>query len=582
MRVTLIPDSPTGCDIIETDFYDVCNSTNSRYAMRAKYKFDFERNVIFITNIPFMTVSNDLRGKIAEAKESGKFPELMSMEDHSGKEVDIRLRLRNDANPHKFMKKLIKNVPGMEKSYPVNVNISVDYQTYDMTIKSVLLAWIRFRRDQKRVMINHRRTSIFAEQRTNDVKIFLMKGDNLDKTISIFKNSKNKADIEANLIKEYKDSEIYMDTLQARTLSELRMYKLSKEEYAACLKRKEELDTELANIEAILNTPNGVDKVIIGELKEGVKKYGSPRKSNVVPLKISFDTEVDGFCILQLSGTGKIMRSIATNVDEEPIPKDSDGFAVKVDNDSSFILIDECGDYAFVKVKELPVDEEFPINRCLSKELKKIVAMLPFSYESTLCCTLITKLGNMKRIRIADMVPKNRPCIRMEENDALVSGLVTKERSNKDILVYTKDGLGARIDPNSIKIRSQFAAGRLGFKLNFEDEIAGCFTIDSEQNKYLLYVTKRGRMRLNEAKYLPLRGSSDKESMVRLITLTDRDDLVSILGCNKSDTVQVFYLDGKTENVKISSLREETMSSEPKKVVMQNTISNVIVKTKLI
>ena len=89
-------------------------------------------------------------------------------------------------------------------------------------------------------------------------------------------------------------------------------------------------------------------------------------------------------------------------------------------------------------------------------------------------------------------------------------------------------------------------------------------------------------MRLNEAKYLPLRGSSDKESMVRLITLTDRDDLVSILGCNKSDTVQVFYLDGKTENVKISSLREETMSSEPKKVVMQNTISNVIVKTKLI
>lgn len=580
-NVTLIPDSPTGCDIIENDFYKICNSTNAGYSMRSKYKIDSEKNIITITNIPYQTTSNDIRGRIAELKESGKFPELVSMEDYSGKVVDLRLKLKHDVNPYKFMRKLMDNVGGLEKSYPININISIDYQTYDMTIKTVLLTWIRFRRDQKRVMINHKRTNIFAEQRTNDVKIFLMKGDNLEKTINIFKTSRNKAEIEKNLVKEYKDSEIHMDTLQAKTLSELRMYKLSKEEYEACLKRKEELDIELSNIETILNTPNGVDKVIIGELKEGVKKYGSPRRSNVVPRKISFDTEIDGFCILQLSSDGMISRNIATNVDEEPVPTDSNGFAVKVDNDSSFILIDERGYYSFIQAKELPVNKEVPINRFIKQDLKKIVAMLPFSYDSDLCCTLISKLGMLKKMRIAAINPSKRPCIDISENDQLIAGLVTKSHSVKDILVYTKDGMGQRLDPNDIKITSTLSKGMNGFKLSYEDEIVGCYTINPKENKYLLYITTKGKARLNAIEYLPLRDSK-RDQMLRLINLNDRDTLISIVGCNKPDKVQVFYQDGKSERIEVSKLKEETMSSDPKKVTMRNAVSNNIVKVKLL
>ena len=46
--------------------------------------------------------------------------------------------------------------------------------------------------------------------------------------------------------------------------------------------------------EDILNSNDGVDKLIIAELRDGIKRFGKPRKSNVVPRKISVSSEVHG------------------------------------------------------------------------------------------------------------------------------------------------------------------------------------------------------------------------------------------------------------------------------------------------
>ena len=75
---------------------------------------------------------------------------------------------------------------------------------------------------------------------------------------------------------------------------------------------------------------------------------------------------------------------------------------------------------------------------------------------------------------------------------------------------------------------------------------------------------------------------SKHDSMLRLISLNDRDTLIGIVGCNKLDKVQVFFQDGETEVIDVSKLSEETMSSEPKKVTSRNAVSNNIVKAKLL
>lgn len=580
--IILIPDSPTGANIIEGDFQKISDMGNGTYAMRCKYEIDAEDNTIIITNLPYQITVNSIREKIADIKEKNGLPELITMNDLSGEYVNLQLVIRDDINPYKFMKKLISEVAGLEKSYPVNITVTNDYESFDYSVKKLLTEWIRYRREQKRVVVTHKRTTLLAEQRTNDVKLFLMNKHNLDDTINIFRSSRNRGDIEKRLIETYKNSEIHMDSLQARALSNMRMHELCQESYEECLKRRDELLKEIKDIEDILNSLDGVDKLIIAELRDGIKRFGSPRRSNVVPRKIKVSSDVEGCCILQLSSDGNIIRKIATNVYEEPIPADNNGFAVRVDNDSSFILVNDTGYYTFIRAKDLPVDSEVPVTRYAKQRLDgNIVAMLPWDMDSDLCCTLISKKGVLKRIKISEMGPSKKPCVVLDRDDSLVRGIVTQMKSAKDILVYTKEGMGQRFDPNLLRVTSPSAKGGNGFKLKGDDEIVGCYAINPEENQYIAYVTMKGKVRLNLIDYLPLRDSKH-DAMVMLISINDRDRLLSVVGCNKFDKLQVFFDDGTNEIIEIEHLEEGTMSSEPKKVTTKNAVSTNIVKVKLL
>jgi DNA gyrase subunit A len=455
-----------------------------------------------------------------------------------------------------------------------------DYKSYDLSIRTLLLEWIRYRREQKRVVINHKRTLLLGEQRTNDVKIFLLQGTNLEETVQIFKSSKNRAHLEDRLIERYYNTPIRMDSLQAKALSDMRMHELCEENYEKCLARRDEIIKELEDVNSILNENGGVDRVIIAELRDGVKRFGTDRKSSVVSKKISIETEIAGESVIQLSSDGNVIRRASSNIEDEPVPLDSGGLAVKVENDSSFVAIDEFGHHSFINVKELPVDTEVPLNRYIKKNLGRIVALLPFDIDSDRYCTLISSTGIIKKFKISEMRVSKRPCIDLGKGDKLVAGIVSRRLTHRDILIYTDQGFGQRLDPNVLRVTSYQSKGISGFKLASDDRIVGSYLIDPHK-QYLLYVSARGKGRLNRTEYLPLR-ENKRDEMVRLINLGERDNLVTVLGCDKLDKVEVYYNDFIHETVKVNSLEEGTMSSAPIKIVTKPMTSRRIIKVKLI
>ena len=308
---------------------------------------------------------------------------------------------------------------------------------------------------------------------------------------------------------------------------------------------------ELKEVEDILNSDNGVDELIISQLNEGIKKFGVPRKSSIVPRKISINTEVPGNCILQLSSDGMITRRTCSNIDTDPIPTDSNGFATMVGNDNAFVVVDSNAHYAFVRVKELPVDQEVPLNRFIKHNLGNIVGLLPYDIDSTQCCVLISANGIIKRSRIADFKPSKKPCIELLGDDKLIRAIVVNNNTKKDILIYTDNGMGQRFDPNAIRVTSINARGGEGFKLR-NDSIVGCYLINPD-NEFLLYVTKKAKVRLNETKFLPQRVKKQDE-MVNLIPIPDRDKLLSVIGVNKKDKVTLYFNDSEIENINIKDI----------------------------
>ena len=577
-EILLIPDSPTGSSIIEGDFKKI-NNGNGTYSMRCTYEIDDESNVISITSLPYQVTMGTVKERIADIKEKGGLSELLSMQDYSRGDINLKLKIRDEVNPFSFLKRLIENVAGLEKTYPVNITVTNDYKSYDLSTKGVLLEWIKYRREQKRVVVGHKRTTLLAELRTLDVKIFLMSGSNLQTTIDIFKNGINRAAIEKQLIQTYKNSEIKMDSLQAKVLSEMRMHELSIEAYEKVKARREEVIKELAEVEEILNTESGIDDLIISELRSGIKKFGTPRKSAVVPFKISNSMDVEGNCVLQLSSDGMIQRKTCTDLNEEPVPNDSCGFATLVGNDNAFVLVDEDGYFSFVKVNELPVDQEVPVNRFLKLPLGNIVGLLPYDIDSTQCTILISRDGVLKKMRISEMKPSKKPCIELSKGDKLVRAIVVNNNTKKDILVYTENGMGQRFDPNDIKITSAAAKGWEGFKLD-NDYIVGCYPINPEK-EYLVYITKKGKARLNKTAFLPQRVNK-RDDMLNLIPVPDRDSLLAVIGVNKLDKLLVYYQDAVTEEIEIKRMRANTMSASPLKVIERSVVSNYLVKARVL
>ena len=580
-EITLIPDSPTGCDIIKTNFREITNTGIGKYTMRAKYFIDEASNEIVISALPYQVTVNSIREKIAELKENGKLTELIAMHDLSGSKVDLHLILKPFSNMTKFMKKLFANVKGLEANYSVNVSVVNDYNSYDFSVKEILLEWIRYRKEQKRVVISNKRTNLLFEQRINDIKIFLMSGNNLEKTLVIFKNGLNKKDIERKLLETYRNSEIKMDSLQAQALSEMKMYELSKESYEKCLKKREDLVKEIEKIEAILNEEDGISKLIVSELLAGAKKFGTKRKSNVIDSEISTTFETESRCVLHVSSNGMIKRSVVSNVEHEPVPVDSDSFAILVDNDSKFIVIDESGYYSPLEVKDIVLDKEVSLRNYMKMNFSNIIGVVPVE-ESSDACIIISAKGIIRKLRLDSFRSSSSYCIKLSSNDRLVKAFPVNFRTEKDILIYTKDGFGQRIDPNNFQAgkSSTSSKGQTEIILNKGDEVVGSFLINPTEKQYLLYVTLLGKVRLNLMKYLRTR-SSRRDELVQLLPLSNQDKLVSIVGCNRCDQVQLFFNDKTSEIFQLESLEESTMRAEPVKVLKKKGYFKVL-KVKII
>lgn len=559
-EIVLIPDSPTGCNIIKTDFKKITNSGVGNYRMRSTFEIDSDKNEIKITSVPYQVPVNSIREQIASIKEKGGLPELVAMNDHSGAKVDLRLTIKAHINPYKFLKKLLKEVSGLEKSFSVNISVTNDFMSFDLSIKEILLQWIKYRCDQKRVVISNKRTNLLYEQRINDIKLFIMNKNNLEKTIAIFKNGLNRKTIEKTLIETYRNSSIKMDSLQAQALSEMKMYELSKESYEKYLAKKEELIKEIAKVEAILNEENGITNIIINELTEGAKKFGSPRKSNVVPEEINSTVEIDSYCILQISD-GIVNRTAVTNVDEEPIPNDPNGFAIKAEDQSQFIVIDENGLYSFIKVNEIPLNMDVPLVHFMHQKLGKVVAIIS-TEDLSRTCLVVTKQGFIKAISLDAFSPnRTKPCLKLKENDKIIKGILLKQNNDKDLLIYTKEGFGQRFN---FKTTSK-SSGNPSIILSKGDEVCGCFVINGKEKDLLLYITSRGKVRLNLSKYLPQRNSI-RDEKVNLIPLSSTDSLVAVIACNQFDEFRIFLDDFSVRDLKVSELNPTTMSSEPEQI----------------
>ncbi|MCQ2514520.1 MAG: DNA topoisomerase (ATP-hydrolyzing) subunit A [Ruminococcus sp.] len=271
------PDFIGGCQIIydEKVIEQVYRTGRGSIKLRAKYEYDKSANCIDVLSIPSSTTSEVIIEKVIDLVKQGKLKEISDIRDETGIDgLKITIDLKRGTDAEKLMAKLYRYTT-LEDSYACNFNVLIGGVPKVLGVKELLEEWIAFR-----IECVKRRT--FYDRNKKADKLHLLRGLekillDIDKAIKIVRETEEEIEVVPNLMIGFG-----IDEIQAEYVAEIKLRHLNREYILKRTKDIENLEKEIAELDAILKSQARIKTIIVNELKEIAQKYGQPRKSIII------------------------------------------------------------------------------------------------------------------------------------------------------------------------------------------------------------------------------------------------------------------------------------------------------------
>ncbi|MCR5151410.1 MAG: topoisomerase IV [Clostridiales bacterium] len=254
---------------------EIYDTGRGGFKVRSRWRYDKANGCIEVTEIPPTSTSEAIIDKIIDKIKAGSVKEISDIRDETDLSgLKITMDLKRGTDPEKLMKKLYSSTP-LQDTFSCNFNVLVNGCPKVMGVKELLNEWIEFRRGCIR-----RRTE-FDLKRAKD-RLHLLRGLekillDIDKAISIIRNTEEEAEVVPNLMIGFG-----IDKIQAEFVAEIKLRHLNKEYILKRLQDIEKLVKVIEDLEDILSKPKRVNRIIIFELEEVIKKYPSERKTEIL------------------------------------------------------------------------------------------------------------------------------------------------------------------------------------------------------------------------------------------------------------------------------------------------------------
>lgn len=586
-NILLIPDSPTGCDVIdEGNFKEINKTGQSKITFRATSEIDFVNNIIHISSLPINSFSKDVISKIIDFRNKGSFEEIQEIQDSTKEgEVSIDIRLKPDAKPEKVLKALYKKNTGLKSTFPVGITVIDDYCEYEYGVKELLLQWIDYRTDVVRSMFLNNLQIIVTKQHMNEVLLMVFSKDNIDKTINIAKTSKSRKETIERLMKQFK-----ITSVQAGVIADMHVYNFNEDSYAKYVSDKDQLNEEYEKINSILQDESKLEDFIIDQLKEGKRKWGRDRMSKVVKENDKNNEDIpDTDHLLGISESGYIKKIFASaNTSIGPVGKtNSNMYVFPINNRENVLVVDSNGLVTKISISAIPdmtyEDNGVELRKFFSVQGSiKAVMELPSMnilkvQDDSLGIVFITKKGVAKRVQLSEFkkITDNKPGILLNEGDEVAAAMFTTDNSLKDIIISTNLGNGIRLPLSEIRTVGIQAKGVSMVTLNesLGEEVVAASLINPKK-KLLFYITSSGRVKITEMKYFP--SMDRKGETLNLISLQGTETLLGVSTVDKNDIVMVYKKNGDPEQIEVKSLTPGTRASKGDKLIKTGRGDSVI------
>lgn len=594
------PDFPTG-GIIQGigGIREAFETGRGRIVIRSKTEIEVQpsgREVIVVSEIPYMVNKRELIEKIAELVEEKKVDGIAYINDESdSKGMRIVIKLKMGAVANVVLNTLYKMTP-LQSSFSVNNIVLVDGRPRLLSLKELIKYFVRHRHN---VVVRRAQNELAEAQKREHILAGLLRAiDIIDEVINTIRSSANTPAARVALTEKFGFTE-----LQAAAIVEMRLGQLSglqreklREEYEALLKRIAELNEFLGSIALQM----GMIKQETLELKE---KYGDERRTEIVMTADDFNPEdfyANEDVVITISHLGYIKRTpLAEYKLQNRGGVGSKGSTTKEEDfiehiyvantHSTMLFFTKKGKCYWLKVYEIPEGTKTSKGRAIQNVINiepddSVCAYLNVGdlsdteYINNNYIVLATKRGVIKKTLLEAY---SRPrvngvnAITVRENDNLLEAILTD--GDNDILIAAKNGKCVRFHESDARAIGRTATGVRGISIEDDDEVIGMICVkntpeDKELN-HIMVVSENGfgkqssiddyRITSRGAKGVKTINITDKTgNLIAIKKVTDDNDLMII---NKSGiTIRVPVSDIRvagraTQGVKLINLREGDM-----------------------
>ena len=585
------PDFPTGAYIygssgIKTAYY----TGRGKIILRAKSSI--ENNKIIITEIPYMVNKSLLLENIAELVKNKVIEDISNIRDESDREgMRIVIETKKNANAQLILNKLFKH-SSLQTTFGIIMLALVDNAPKTLNLKEIIEHYIKHR---IQVVISRTQFDLQEAQ----TKAHILEGlkialNNIDEVIKLIKSSKDVNIAKTSLIQNFSLSE-----LQAQSILEMRLQRLTSLEQEKIIKEHEELLKLIIELQSILDSKQRILDIIKSELLE-LKKYSNERRTEIIETHQEFEKEdlikeQDVVVITTNSGYikqiplaeykqqkrgGKGITTIETK--EEDIVES----LFITSNLNTLLFFTNKGKVHWLKAYEVPLTSRYSKGKAIINLLnldkdEKINTILPIKkFEEELFLTFATKQGIVKKTPLflfANPRKSGILAIKLNENDEVIDVILTN--GNLDLILASKNGSAVKFNEKNIKAFGRNAAGVRGIRLSSDDELIGLEI--ATPNSTILTVTENGygkRSTIDDYRLIRRGGkgvinikTSDRNgNVVSIKTVFDDDEIMLItkkgitirIPCNTITTIG-----RNTQGFRIMKLDEDDKVADVVKVV---------------
>ena len=271
------PDFPTGGALLydPMEMRAIYQTGRGSFQVRAKWRYRKEDNLIEIYEIPYTTTVEAVMDKVSDLIRGGKIREISDMRDETDLSgLKLTIDLKRGVDPEKLMQKLFRQTTLMD-AYPCNFNVLIAGMPRVMGVGEMLEEWTAWRCQCVK------RRVYFQLGKKRD-KLHLLKGLerillDIDKAIAIIRETELEAEVVPNLMIGFG-----IDQVQAEFVAEIKLRNINKEYILKRTAETGDLEREIQELEETLNSDRRIRSIIIGELEQVSKKFGQPRRTELV------------------------------------------------------------------------------------------------------------------------------------------------------------------------------------------------------------------------------------------------------------------------------------------------------------